>query len=319
MFRIYKNDTVVAEGESPLSITGLNPDTNVSGGEYQVVRVEDDKESEKVDIPAFKTLPIKVESVSLDQSNLIMEVNDTHQLTAIVAPSNATNKEVAWSSSNAEIATVNSNGLVTAISDGDTIITVATEDGNRTDTCNITVNPEPVITTEEVTEKVDEVPFTTDEVETDELPLGERRTIQEGVNGYTEITYLVTYRDGVEIDREEIERDVTPPVDEVVEVGTYEPEITTEEVTERIDEIEFETVEQENDELPVGERNVIQEGVNGYTEITYLVTYEDGVEISRDEIDRNVIDPIDEIIEVGTYEESEEPDPEEPPEEDDEE
>lgn len=56
MFKIYKGDDVVAEGQSPLAITGLQPETNVAEGEYQAVRVEDDKESDRVDIPAFTTL-----------------------------------------------------------------------------------------------------------------------------------------------------------------------------------------------------------------------------------------------------------------------
>src|SRR5699024_4265879 len=56
MFKIYKGDDVVVEGESPLSITGLDPNTEVEKGEYEVVRVKDDKESDRVDIPAFTTL-----------------------------------------------------------------------------------------------------------------------------------------------------------------------------------------------------------------------------------------------------------------------
>src|SRR5690625_6634927 len=58
MFRIYKGDTVIIEGESPLAITGLDPNTDVEKGEYQVVRVDGDKESDRVDIPAFTTLSV---------------------------------------------------------------------------------------------------------------------------------------------------------------------------------------------------------------------------------------------------------------------
>ncbi|WP_193064956.1 hypothetical protein [Oceanobacillus oncorhynchi] len=55
-FKIYKGDTVVDEGESPLEITGLDSGTEVEKGEYEVVRVEDGKESDRVDVPAFETL-----------------------------------------------------------------------------------------------------------------------------------------------------------------------------------------------------------------------------------------------------------------------
>src|SRR5699024_2102444 len=74
MFKIYKGDSVVVEGESPLSITGLDPNTEVPKGEYQAVRVEDDKESDRVDIPAFKTLPIEI--VSRETLELAIESAD---------------------------------------------------------------------------------------------------------------------------------------------------------------------------------------------------------------------------------------------------
>ena len=54
-------------------------------------------------------------------------------------PLNATNKNVTWNSSDDAVATVDENGLITAISSGDAIITVTTEDGNYQDYCIITV------------------------------------------------------------------------------------------------------------------------------------------------------------------------------------
>ncbi|GGB26797.1 hypothetical protein GCM10011409_00140 [Lentibacillus populi] len=56
IFKIYKGDTVINEGESPLEITGVGSGKTVENGEYQAVRVEDDKESDRVDIPGFETL-----------------------------------------------------------------------------------------------------------------------------------------------------------------------------------------------------------------------------------------------------------------------
>ena len=53
-------------------------------------------------------------------------------------PSNATNKNVVWSSDNTNVATVN-NGVVTAVGEGSTNITVTTVDGNKTAVCKITV------------------------------------------------------------------------------------------------------------------------------------------------------------------------------------
>lgn len=80
-----------------------------------------------------------VQSVGLNKTELALEVGKTGTLEAIVEPSDATNKNVTWSSSNSEVATVD-NGVVTAVSAGEAIITVTTEDGAKTATCKVTVN-----------------------------------------------------------------------------------------------------------------------------------------------------------------------------------
>ena len=79
-----------------------------------------------------------VESVSLDKTWCEMTEGDEITLVATINPNNATNKNISWSSSNPSIATV-SNGKVTALKAGTTIITVKTEDGDKTATCEVTV------------------------------------------------------------------------------------------------------------------------------------------------------------------------------------
>lgn len=59
-------------------------------------------------------------------------------LSPTVLPSNATNREVSWSSSNSSVASVSPTGLVTAVSVGTATITVSTVDGNKTATCQVT-------------------------------------------------------------------------------------------------------------------------------------------------------------------------------------
>ena len=83
---------------------------------------------------------IPVSSVTLNISDTVLLVGNTLTLAATVLPENATNKTVSWTSSVPTVATVN-NGTVTAIAVGTTTITVTTQDGNKTATCEITVTP----------------------------------------------------------------------------------------------------------------------------------------------------------------------------------
>ncbi len=84
---------------------------------------------------------VAVTGVSLTPANATLDIGNTQNLSATVAPSNATNQAVSFSSSNTNVATVNGSGVVTAIAAGTATITVTTTDGNRTDTTSITVNP----------------------------------------------------------------------------------------------------------------------------------------------------------------------------------
>ena len=81
---------------------------------------------------------VSVQGVTLSTNTLSMKVGGTTTLTANIRPSNATNKNVTWSS-NSAVASV-SNGLVTANSVGQATIRVTTEDGNYSDTCIVTVS-----------------------------------------------------------------------------------------------------------------------------------------------------------------------------------
>ncbi|MCX7987227.1 MAG: alpha-amylase family glycosyl hydrolase, partial [Bacteroidales bacterium] len=83
---------------------------------------------------------VSVTSVSVSPSSASLFVGQTLLLTATISPSNATNQNVTWSSSNNAIATVSSTGLVTANAAGTATITVRTEDGNKTATSTITVS-----------------------------------------------------------------------------------------------------------------------------------------------------------------------------------
>ena len=84
---------------------------------------------------------IPVTGVTLNRTATSLVVGYTEMLTATVAPANATNQNITWRSSNTSIATVSANGLVTAVSPGTATITVTTQDGSRTATCEVAVTP----------------------------------------------------------------------------------------------------------------------------------------------------------------------------------
>ena len=83
---------------------------------------------------------VKVAELTLNVSELSMEVGDAYTLEASVLPEDATNATLKWTSSDSSIATVGENGEVTAVAAGIATITVTTTDGsNLTKSCIITV------------------------------------------------------------------------------------------------------------------------------------------------------------------------------------
>ncbi|MGZ4106709.1 MAG: Ig-like domain-containing protein, partial [Tumebacillaceae bacterium] len=85
------------------------------------------------------TVPTHASKVQLNTSSLTLGVGGaTSHLTATVTPTNATNRNVTWSSSDTSVATVDASGNVKAIGSGTATITVTTVDGNLTATCTVT-------------------------------------------------------------------------------------------------------------------------------------------------------------------------------------
>ena len=160
-FNVYTDNTQVYTGDAvtresamkklDISVEGvkmlrLNVDKN--GGDSNdhadfadakfITELADDTEPETV----------AVTGVTLDKSTAKLTAKgQTVDLTATVAPENATNKNVTFATSNEKVATVDANGKVTAVGNGTATITVTTEDGKKTATCEVTVEipsvPEP--------------------------------------------------------------------------------------------------------------------------------------------------------------------------------
>ncbi len=82
---------------------------------------------------------VNVSGVTLDSNSVDLTIGETKALTATVAPVNATDKSITWTTSNSSVASVNQSGVVTANGVGSATITVTTTDGLFTDTCTVNV------------------------------------------------------------------------------------------------------------------------------------------------------------------------------------
>lgn len=70
-----------------------------------------------------------ITSLTLSVSELRLPIADTRVVDAVIAPENATNQELIWTSSNVFVAQV-ANGVIEATGQGDCVITCATTDGS---------------------------------------------------------------------------------------------------------------------------------------------------------------------------------------------
>ena len=135
----YKNVTWRSSNESIATVDQNGKVTAKSAGTATVTVTTEDGGYMAICKVTVTEKIIPVTSVSLDNDRLNLIEGEAAQLKATVLPENATNKNVTWKSSTESIATVDQNGNVTAKSIGTATITVTTEDGSKTDTCEVTV------------------------------------------------------------------------------------------------------------------------------------------------------------------------------------
>ena len=89
------------------------------------------------DVKFFSVTEKKVEKITLDKTNISLEVEDEEDLIATITPSDASDKNIDWISSDNSIATV-TNGRVRGIKAGTVTITAIASSG-KTATCQVTV------------------------------------------------------------------------------------------------------------------------------------------------------------------------------------
>lgn len=149
----YVIDNVTVNAEAEIKMGGsnaviktlkANEDVNVTG----TGTIETKTGSGTMTKADTIQLGVSVTGVTLDKTTASMEKGSKLQLKATVNPSNATNKEVEWSSSDTAIASVSNTGEITAHEVGTAEITVKTKDGSKTAKCTVTVTNATVPATE---------------------------------------------------------------------------------------------------------------------------------------------------------------------------
>lgn len=111
--------------------------TLVGPGTVSIIATSEDNPS--VTAITNISVGVPVADITFDQVNKTMYVGETSRLGYVITPTNATNKTIIWSSTNANVASVDSTGLVSARGLGTTLIVAKTADGSIFKTATVTV------------------------------------------------------------------------------------------------------------------------------------------------------------------------------------
>ena len=126
----------ITETTEPDKETSQESTTSTTPTKKEETKEETTKPSKPV-VSDETSKNIPIESISISKTSITLKKGDTHKLTVLINPSNATNKSVIWYSDNTDIAKVD-NGTVTAVSVGKTNIVVKSNNG-KTAKCSVTV------------------------------------------------------------------------------------------------------------------------------------------------------------------------------------
>ena len=97
--------------------------------------------------------PVLVSGITLNESEAEMVVGEKLNLTATIAPDNATDKTIIWSSTNEAVAVVSESGQVTAVGSGTCQIKATANDGSgKTASCLVTVEKNNKLTVTDMTQ-----------------------------------------------------------------------------------------------------------------------------------------------------------------------
>ena len=191
-----KSVTWTSSNEAVATVSNEGVVTAVAAGEATITVTSNADNTKTATCTVTVTVPVT--GVTLDQSELALTVGDAAvSLTATVAPNDATDKTVTWSSSNEAVATVSNEGVVTAVAAGEATITVTSNaDNTKTATCTVTVTPATVAVTG-VTLNKSETTITAGQTETLTATVAPADATDKTVTWSSSNTAVATVADGV--------------------------------------------------------------------------------------------------------------------------
>ncbi|HEM5157749.1 TPA: G5 domain-containing protein [Streptococcus suis] len=166
----------------------------------------------------------------------------------------------------------------------------------------IAYNDEASKNREELIESLATISFATERRANADLEVGSERVLVAGVNGQTKtLTKKVYDSTGAVISEEVVSTEViAQPVTQVIEYGTKPKSVveTTEET--KVTELDYTVETRQNPDLEKGQTRTLTEGRKGTLTQTYRITKTDGNETARELVKEERVEPVNEIIEVGT-------------------
>ncbi|WII07166.1 Ig-like domain-containing protein [Methanomassiliicoccales archaeon LGM-RCC1] len=142
------NDKVTWTASASGKVSGL-PSGEVSAAKVTLTGVAEGtvtitvttKEGSKTAQCTINVKPVLIQKVEIKDGPYELEVDEIKDLSAKLkfTPTNATNKNVTWASSDSTKVEINANGIITAKAPGTVTITVTTVEGSHTATTTVTV------------------------------------------------------------------------------------------------------------------------------------------------------------------------------------
>lgn len=141
---VIKRQPAAERGRTTVTIDGLESNTTYDEGDFKLAWTDGNLESDKVNVPEFKTNKVGVTNITSTPDTVSLTVGETQQINTVVTPDGANDKSLTYSTNNQPVATVTQDGLITAESSGQATITVKSNDDlTVTSKVRVTVKDKP--------------------------------------------------------------------------------------------------------------------------------------------------------------------------------